>query len=375
MKKMQKSITIIFILLLCLLVIEAGCQAEPQEEKPPSSLKVTVDPRVELVSIIFYLAGNPEYNKCRIPGYLKDVDQHFGSFRDHEVVSYASSLRSNNGVSYNAPMDVAVRVSDTGEFKEKISFEPLPENMDRRWTPECARTFSNAAKSFAADTDFEKFFAEHSSLYDEVTGRMEDLLAGENIESWLKGFYGKKSTANFTVIIGMLTGGHCYGAQLEKNDSGEAEFYCIMGVWKKDLKGIPRFDKSFIPFIVHEFCHSYVNPLVVKHSSELQAPGEKIYGSVEEQMRSMAYTDWKIMMFEYMVRASVIRFIRAHDGEKAAQSKIKEEKNNGFKHIEGLTGLLGEYEAQRDTYPDLDSFFPKIVEFFQGCAAPGQGEN
>jgi hypothetical protein len=38
--------------------------------------------------------------------------------------------------------------------------------------------------------------------------------------------------------------------------------YAILGVWRVDADKQPTFDKSFLLTLVHEFAHSYVNPLV-----------------------------------------------------------------------------------------------------------------
>src|SRR5512135_3119772 len=37
-------------------------------------LRIRVDARVELVSLLFRLAGNPEYSHCRVPSYAADVE-------------------------------------------------------------------------------------------------------------------------------------------------------------------------------------------------------------------------------------------------------------------------------------------------------------
>ncbi len=54
---------------------------------PP--LRVCVDPRVELMSLLFRLAGNNEYNQGRVAAYTADVNQQFNPFRDHAAVQLA----------------------------------------------------------------------------------------------------------------------------------------------------------------------------------------------------------------------------------------------------------------------------------------------
>jgi hypothetical protein len=50
------------------------------------------DPRVELMSILFRLAGNQEYNGCRVPLYDQAIDRYFAPYRDHEAVRLARAL-------------------------------------------------------------------------------------------------------------------------------------------------------------------------------------------------------------------------------------------------------------------------------------------
>ncbi len=40
-----------------------------------------------LMSIIFRLAGNAEYNQGRIPAYIKDIDEYFGKYKNHPAVA------------------------------------------------------------------------------------------------------------------------------------------------------------------------------------------------------------------------------------------------------------------------------------------------
>lgn len=75
------------------------------------------------------------------------------------------------------------------------------------------------------------------------------------------------------------------------------------------------------------------------------------------------------MMYESLVRACVVRYRLASEGEAAAERQIIRENHNSFFWVRDLSNLLGEYEAHRGKYPNLDSFFPEIVEFFDKYAA------
>lgn len=334
----------------------------------PPQVRVCVDSRVELVSIIFRLAGHPEYNQGRVQSYTDDVEAHFSKYREHETVRFARSLRSLRGIGYDACMSMAVHLSDGRALEARFPFDPRPESLEQRWTAEDAKRFVEAAAAFAQETDFAAFYDKHQSLYDQTAARMNAVLAEHAQLEWFDAFFGTPPGASFIVALGMLNGGQCYGPHAVLPD-GSKELWCVLGVWQTDAQGAPSFDQSMVSTIAHEFCHSYCNPLIDKHESALRAAGERIYSQVEDAMRSQAYGNWKTMMYESLVRASVVRYARATEGEAAERKHIEYEKSRHFLWTGELADLLGEYEQQRDQYPTLDAYFPKLVGFFDGYAA------
>jgi hypothetical protein len=127
---------------------------------------------------------------------------------------------------------------------------------------------------------------------------------------------------------------------------------------------MPVFEREMLGTVVHEFCHSYTNAVVDRHAAQLEAAGKKIFPHVEAAMRRQGYGNWKTMMYESMVRACVIRYTHTHVGPEAARRAIASQKARRFLWIEELSELLGEYEARREEYAELDEYFPRIVDFF-----------
>lgn len=330
--------------------------------EPDVPIQVSVDPRVELISIIFRLAGNREYNIDRVKSYVRDVEEHFGTHRDHPAVQLAVKLRKTRGVSYDAPMNLAVRLADAYTLETKVPFSPRPPGLDGRWPEEGTEEFLKETRRFVEDTKFAEFFEAHRPLYDEAVRRMKNLVNEDFHLEWFDKFFGARPGAEFHVVLGMLNGGSCYAARLKVG--GAEDLYCILGVSRCDRKGMPRFGRRDLPTIVHEFCHSYANPLVDKHADDLAQAGQKIFPRVKAKMKRMAYGNWRTMMCESMVRACVIRYVMAANGRRAAGLAVISEQMLGFFWIKELSDLLGEYEADRETYPTLESFFPRIVEFF-----------
>src|ERR1019366_6008832 len=193
------------------------------------SLRVVVDPRVELMSVIFRLAGNREYNMARVDSYADDADKQFGKFRDHEVVKLAQDLHRTHGVSYDAVMSMAVHLADAEHLQLKASLRPWPDGLDKRWTPRDVTNFLALAQQFVNDASFQQFIEQHGPLYQTSVTRMQTLMAKEAHLEWFDAYFGKRPQASFTVALGLLNGGGCYGPHFRAAD-GREELYCVLAV-------------------------------------------------------------------------------------------------------------------------------------------------
>ncbi len=364
MKRQRIKIFPTWVALVLAFLMIPGCRGGGDVE---SAVRVTADPRVELMSLIFRLAGNPEYNQGRIASYNEAVEKHFSAFKDHDAVKLATRLRETQGISYDAVMSLAVHITDADSLKEKIPFDPQPECLERRWTPQSAREFLQAARRFVKDSDFMNFVRSQADLHTLAASRMQAVMDQHGVVDWFETFFGARAGARFDLMLGLLNGPASYGARIRLSDRDEI-LYCILGVEGIDKEGKPEFQSNVLPVVVHEFAHSYCNPLVDKHAPELESPAQQIFALVEKSMRQMAYGTWQTMMRESLVRASVARYLLAQSGEAAARIQIESDRKRQFFWMADLSNLLGEYEKDRSLYPTLDDFFPRIAGFFRDYA-------
>ena len=351
------------ILALAALFLNAHSREPVASASTAPSLQVKVDPRVELFSLIFRLAGNPEYSQGKVESYTQDADRQFGSFRNHAVVSLARELRRTRGVSYDAVMSLAVHLKDAEGLQLAAPLEPWPEDLDQRWKPESVNQFLAAARQWVREAGFKQFLQAHQKLYETTASRMQAMLEKSAHLEWYQSYFGQRPGAKFTAVPALLNGGSCYGSRCRRA-TGEEDLYCVLGVWKTDSEGLPEFTSDMVGTVVHEFCHSFANPVIARHESELSAAGERIFRHVARQMRSQAYGNAGTMLRESLVRACTVRFHEQFDGSDAARRAAQSEASRGFAWTSDLSRLLGEYEAQRHKYPTLDSFAPRLAEFF-----------
>lgn len=354
--------TLRILLLFC--ILHPFIPAVVSGQSTVSKFIVRSDPRVELMSIVFMLAGSEEYNMATNSPYKVDVQKYFAKYKGHEVVKLAKEYRRDSGVSYDAVMSMAVHIKDINKLEEKMPFSDNPEKFDRRWSVKSGRKFLKALRKFAAETDFKKFIEDHRELYNATDRRLEELIKSSAKLEWFDSFFGKRESGQFILVPGYLTGGGNYGVGFKDLKNGIDEIYSVTAFSSVDAGGIPNFNRNIVSTVIHEFCHSYVNPVFEKHQPELKEAGNKIFPFVAEKMKSQAYGGWQTMMIESGVRTCVNRYLKTNANETAVLNDITNNTSRGFIWIEDLVKIFDKYENNRKEYPGLDEFFPNIVKFF-----------
>jgi hypothetical protein len=332
------------------------------------ALTASVDPRVELLSIVFRLAGNPEYNMPNSASpYAEDVARYFGPFREHAVVQAAQRLRAKRGVSYDAVMSLALHLTAPPELKERVPFDAPPPRLDRRWQANEAREFLAQLRAFAAESRFAEFVAAHRALYEEAGARLTREVNRAQYLAWFDKFFGARPRARFYVYVGLLNGGGNYGVGIRFADGAE-EITPVIGAWRFDADGMPMFDAAIEDTVAHEFCHSYTNAFVDAHAAALEKPGRQLYDTCATVMADQAYGDWKTMLYESLVRACTVRYMQASGGDARARRQREYEEGRGFVWTGELAELLGTYEREREKYATFDAFMPRVIAFFEAYA-------
>jgi hypothetical protein len=333
----------VLIIILVTVSLKGFAQVSPGLKEPEA------DKRVETLSIVFRLAGNNEYNSTQFKFYTDRIENHFAPYKNHKLILFAKKMREENGVSYDAVMDMAVHLDN--KFNPRSEFtDAIP---DPRWGKGNAKKFVNLLKKFYRDARCDEFFKSNELLYKDIAAKY--LPVYKNLDlNWYTSFYGKEPSEKFIIVIGMGNGNGNYGVSFD-NPKGVREVYSILGTGSCD----------YLPIVIHEFNHSFVNYLLDKNREEFRSNGEKIFSTVNKVMKRQAYGSWETMLNEALVRASVIKYMKDHNSDKSlVESKIDEELQNGFLWIRGLVKELDNYDAHREIYPTLESYMPKLAEAY-----------
>jgi uncharacterized protein YihD (DUF1040 family) len=353
--------------ILIAILVTLNFQACVQVQEKVLLEKPKVDKRVELVSIVFRLAERPEYSGKVFLPYTDRIEQHFEKHKNHELIQFTKSIIDERGITYDAPMWMAVHLDANLKLLTDVKEDIW--QKDERWTKEITEKFVLLLQQFAKDTHFDDFFKYNADLYDEVIKRFATVYEQVDL-SWYLTFYGQEPTETFSIIIGAGNGTSNYGPPIGFTD-GSRNVYAIMG----GLGGVYEYGTFAWLVIIHEFNHSFVNWLIYKNVEAFRESGEKIFPVIKDVLANQAYGDWETMMCEALVRAAEIKYLKDKDFEQEIiEEKINREKNNGFFWIENLVAELDSYDKQRDIYPTLESYMPRLIEAYKIWAENSQNK-
>lgn len=343
--------------ILATLIFYTGCS----QNNSAIMDKPKVDERVELLSIVARLAEYQEYNNKNFKLYTDRIEKHFSPYKDHEVVQFAKKIRIERGIGYDAVMAMAVYVDEKFDARTEFT-DTIPE---QRWGKENAEEFVRLLKDFYKKAKCKEFFEENKDLYKEASNRFSPIFEYIDLD-WYSAFYGEKPSEKYIIINGLGNGHSNYGPSY-KVPNRQKEVYAIMGAWSTDSLGMVVFnaDNDF-PILLHEFNHSFVNHLLEKNESLFKDSGEKIFDQVKNEMSKQAYGNWKTVLNEALVRAAVIKYMKDHKfNSNMIENEINGQLNRSFLWIKELVQELDNYDKQRDTYPTLESYMPKLAEAYR----------
>ena len=322
------------------------------------TVKAKVDRRVELVSIVARLAEYPEYQRDDFKSYAEDVDTYFGKYKKHPAIEFAKEVRRSNYVAFDAVQSMAVHLKS--DLTPKFTFSDS--SPDNRWGKANAEKFAVLLQKFCKDADCNKFFQNHSDLYKIAEQRFQKILDKVDFE-WYRKFYGEMPKGDFNLYTGLIIGPMNFGPKVVYPD-GREEINAIIGIYEMDENDLPVYTDRFLPTIIHEFNHGFINHLVDERIENFSQSGENVFQPVRERMGRSGYGIWKAMIIESLVRAGVARYALDHEGGETVGERINIEQRGGFLWMDELVALLGAYDNNRKTYPTLRSFMPMIEAYY-----------
>lgn len=362
---MKKRILIFGIVCITLLNC-MGCESKKKSEvdvgneKLASSVKesgtcnVSIEPKIELLAAMQYIAEDPTILKKDISEenlkYSDEISKYFSKYKNEQVVTlYKEMMKS--GFNYSTPPEAMLYVDDNLKLINKLT---LPEDViSSAGGKEKLLKFYNLLADFRKKSKFDDFYIKHIDFYKKLVSNVKTRVDESQCIQTLENYYGYKQNSYNFIIEPLSIGG--YAARTPSNN-GKCDLY--------DFMVVPNNYVNFFQLVIHEFGHSYVNPLTEQNINEINKYND-LFTPIKEAMAKQQYSSWKFCVNEHIVRAVAYRALYKTYGIEASEKYIDMDTKCEFIYLKAITEKLKEYEDNRDKYPTFNDFYPKLLQLFK----------
>jgi len=323
-------------------------------------MDIMIKPEMELLSVLEFLGGCfPEFIITPFEFKYKDeIKRYFSRYRGHKCVRLYKQI-CNQGFNFDAPVKAILHLSSFPDMEVKIPFDEYlirkARGKDKLFI--LVKEISN----FAVDTRFMDFFHLHKNFYSSLVGSIKKELKETYIVERLEEYFGFSQTSYTIIPVTLFCG--FFGPSIEDKD-GKSHVFAIIGPTGIDNDRNPIFARDRTEFFcLHEFSHSFVNPITARFMDRLKSY-EHIFKPISEKMAKLGYFDWESCISEHIVRAIVGRIYFSKDIE-ARKNLLEEETKRGFIYIKYIDKKLNEYEDLRERYSTFEDFYPELVDLWE----------
>lgn len=329
----------------------------------PQTLRVAIDPRIELLAVVQYLAGYGQ----RFPlltefdlVYKTEIENAYRTLHGQPAVKLFNQMMDTFHA--DAPPAAMFHLSKPPLLAVEVPFTDYL--VKRAGGTDRLEQFIVALRDFAQESRFIDFYEAHSTFYAAILEPMVSQLSEVDDVAILEQYFGMQQHSYTLILAPLFSGNSAYGARICQAD-GQFDLYCIAGAAGMDEKISPIFDEPthMRSLLWHEFAHAFVNPLTEQHLdavNEYQA----LFGTVAERMTQYGYGSWEITVNEHIVRAVTVRLKALSFGESEGQASLKQELAWGFAYTGQIVKRLKQYETQRDQFPAFRDFYLELINAF-----------
>jgi hypothetical protein len=336
-------------------------------------LNIQINKNVELLGLAYFIGfegDGIESEVMEIGGkkILKKDWHNYGFMLYQKYKTFATS--ENLGKSFSIAdhlwldyiISLLLQVDDVPNAKLKESIDPsyyinFSKNRDAKEARRNVILFLEGFNGFCKEIDFDQYMIDSKIYYDRSIEELRKVLPKQDFIDMMEIFY--RAEFESYALVPSLTIPKGMGFGLRYTFDERTNVFNVFGAFDFQTFNDPSklkmgFDNEqrLRELSVHEFGHSFVNPIVVKLPEETFTKTEKLYEPLKAKMEEQGYNDWKVCVYEHFVRAGEI-FISEKLGDKEWTEKLEKEyvRDRQFKYIPIILPELRKFsEGKYKTY-------------------------
>lgn len=319
-----------------------------------------MDPRIELISVVEALGARNPCSRGEESGYLAEVRRAFDSkhpacrlFGEMTLQDWRHRHPSLIVLDFDAPPALAVSAHH--------------DHYANQGKDDALARFLPALRDFAARSGFMDFFSGHKAFYETLTRPTRLGFEKTDYLPPITDYLGMSREHRYHFVMVPLYHGSAHHNVLYKRDDGSYDIYSING-HRGVKQGLPDYRLDVVELshtAWHEIAHTMIDAITQEHKAAL-LPLSPLYGLMtglaKEKYRGPL--GWLHMVDEHVIRAITSRVSALTGGEAQGLSMLNMEKRDGFSLVGPVYETLLEYEKDRERYPTIRDFYPRLVETF-----------
>jgi hypothetical protein len=206
--------------------------------------------------------------------------------------------------------------------------------------------------------NFNEYIVNTRSYYEAALDEVRSSLPTFDVLKSIETFYGK--TFNKYSLVPSLTIPRGMGFGISYTRNNRTSIFNVFGAF--DFQSLQETNKLNLGFRVpqqlrelsiHEFGHSFVNPVIDQIPQETITKGERLFDPIKSAMSNQGYTTWKICLYEHFVRAGEV-VIAKISGDQAGSERLRSEyvNNRKFIYLPTIIEELEGYSKKKIGYYD-----------------------
>lgn len=316
------------------------------------SYNIYVNPFIECLGIVFVLAEF-ELNKTRTnKKYIEEINSCFSNYKKHNFVIQFKELLKISSFKYDAPIEMIL----TMFYNVKPSEELLQRaRLTYAQYQQLKRDFVN----FYNEIKFDNFFENNKNYFTLNAEQFKQDIEKYSPQKFLFDFLGLSSdNLNVLLMFGITTAN--YGIKIGN------QLFCCVRPYKKS-----RFDDQIdfcydLPYmttlILHEFAHSFINPITDKYKDIIASLDNEIFSEIFALNPYGVHKETAIN--ETIIRTIECLYLKSYFVD--SYNLIKNEYlQDGFVFIPQLENVFEKYLSNRKLYKNILDFYPEIINIFK----------
>jgi hypothetical protein len=221
---------------------------------------------------------------------------------------------------------------------------------DLNQAKENAKAFLDGFNKFYVDINFDQYISDTKPYYTAALEQVNTTLSDARFIKAMEKFY-NRSFQSYT-LIPSLTIPKGMGFGLRHSTNGQTHVFNVFGAFDpQKFDQMNRLDMGFAnserlnELSVHEFGHSFVNPVVDKLEPEQISATARLFEPIKSSMSDQGYNSWKTCLYEHFVRAGEIIIAKKLDNNgRIAELRSWYVERRKFKYLPILIQELEKYD-------------------------------